>query len=346
MSRSSQGQDGSVAPTGGPVSVAVQRPALPLLWLDTSILIGASRRERGAAKGIDPRVGDLIDAVQEKLGAGKLLCLESDQVSEVEGHPSAEEIRLALRRLTWGVRALTAPEVEGEQVFRAMRAYLKGSAHIALPWSSFLELDPGVRSAAVQKDGWFITASHDMPDDERQEARRAKLAKLSDLEELRQKNMAAGRRFSEQLEIEQRGTWDTLVSLHGRFLAEYYSPNPDWLRISAGSPLLDALEQWRSLGGIPSDLPKFFASEHFLSLPHNHIRDRLLAEILTAPRPVSKSDSMDVSHMSVALPIATWIVTEKSLAHRVRQLKLDAHWGAEVYSLRTVQHLLETLTGL
>ncbi|NJM55806.1 MAG: hypothetical protein HC841_07875, partial [Verrucomicrobiae bacterium] len=80
------------------------------------------------------------------------------------------------------------------------------------------------------------------------------------------------------------------------------------------------------MGGqiLPGDLPKFFASEHFLSLPYNDIRDRLLAEILTARRPVLRSDSMDVSHMSLALPIATWIVTEKSLAHRVRQLKLDA----------------------
>lgn len=346
MPRSSQEQDPSVTLKGATVNVVVQRPALPLLWLDTSIVIGASRREREATKGVDPRIGELVDVVREKIGAGKLLCLESDQTSEVEGHPSVEDIRLVLRRLTWGVRVRPAPDVENEQVFRAMRAFLKGSTTIILPWRTFLHRDPGAQSADVQKDGWFVTAMREMPDDERQEARRAKLAKLSGLEELRQKNVASGRSLSEQLEVEQRATWEILVSLHQRFVAEYYSSSPDPLRIAAGSALLDALHQWRSLGGIPRDLPNFFTSEHFLALPYNHIRDRLLAEILTAPRPVTKSDSMDVSHMSVALPIATWIVTEKSLAHRVRHLKLNTKWGAEVYSLRTVHQLLEALRSL
>ena len=90
----------------------------------------------------------------------------------------------------------------------------------------------------------------------------------------------------------------------------------------------------------------FFQSQHFLALPCNDIPFRLDAQILTIDRPVEPGDAMDIQHMAAALPIATWVLTDKSLANRVRQLGLDRAWASTVYAQKTMDGLKAELEAL
>jgi len=326
-------------------SVIVERPETPLLWLDTSFLIALGRAEKDAERG-DRRVLELVDLIDAKRQEDKLVCVESDQAQEVGGHPQASRIRLRLRKLTYNIQLRARLDLDHSQVAEAMRAYLVGDHEIRLKRRVFFRGDPDATVQDVSKQGWFISVDMGMHPDLLARAKQAKERTHEDVEALRQKNRAEGTTYEQQLERERRGFLEGQRVILERLRAQLLSPEPDYMLVAAGSPLRDYLRTWAVLGGDPDQAMPFFLSEHFLALPCNDIPFRLYAQILTIDRPAEPGDAMDIQHMAAALPIATWVLTDKSLANRVRQLGLDRAWGSKVYALRTVDGLRAELEAL
>jgi len=55
----------------------------------------------------------------------------------------------------------------------------------------------------------------------------------------------------------------------------------------------------------------FFASGHFCELPVVKISSQLHAKLVTDDRPVESGDSMDVKHLSLAIPVAHFVLTDR-----------------------------------
>ncbi len=70
--------------SGMPVTVTLEKPALPTLWLDTSVVIKLTKIKRGEAlQPIEVERGTRLQKfVFDLVGAGKLLCPESDQAGK------------------------------------------------------------------------------------------------------------------------------------------------------------------------------------------------------------------------------------------------------------------------
>lgn len=62
--------------------------------------------------------------------------------------------------------------------------------------------------------------------------------------------------------------------------------------------------------------------------------------------PSQSGDSADIAHLSVVLPIATFIVTDKAMERRVKALGIDKECGAEVFSLNSSEELFSRLREL
>ena len=121
-----------------------------------------------------------------------------------------------------------------------------------------------------------------------------------------------------------------------------------WDYMGAIGPLLYR-RYWHDLGGQPSGwegVYRFFCSPYFSELPVPYINCRLGAELLTGNEPIAPGDAMDVDLLSVALPIAHYILADRRMEQRIRKLRLDEKCGAEVYSMSTIDGLFDRLEHL
>lgn len=107
---------------------------------------------------------------------------------------------------------------------------------------------------------------------------------------------------------------------------------------------------WETTGGEPSGLEglyNFFRSTYYRNLPTAKIASQLSADILTEKqRTVSPTDAMDIQLLSVAIPVAHYVFTDKNMENRVKRRKIDQEWGTQVFSVRTVKDLLMQLENL
>jgi hypothetical protein len=321
------------------VVVEVERPQLPLLWLDTSILIGIVRHETGN-RAADARLLGFLDRIIERQRAGTLLCLRSQQPQEVAGKRHAHRIRERLETLSYGVAIRHRPDCDRRQILAGMQAYLGGQSTITLAPSVFLEQDPDARVRSIAESPmWLWVDSEPHPEVLRQ-AEEAKRTTHAWLRQLQDECRAERRTFEQQLERERRGFLDGQLAQLDRVVRELASPNPDYSLLAAGVPLYRYVQDWCALGGEPRDFGSFFASDHYTALPCAQIPQQLFASLLVdRQRDIESGDSMDINHMTAALPVATWVVTDRFMASHLERLGLPQRWGATSHSIRSLPSL-------
>jgi hypothetical protein len=67
---------------------------------------------------------------------------------------------------------------------------------------------------------------------------------------------------------------------------------------------------------------------------------------LTGHEPIKSGDAGDIEHLSLVLPIASFVLTDNRMARRVHELGLDDKWGARVFSLSSTEQFLSALSAL
>lgn len=117
---------------------------------------------------------------------------------------------------------------------------------------------------------------------------------------------------------------------------------PSSLAVSYAPVFRSFAERHGKLGGRPPDwegVNKFFCSAHFSELPLPFISCRLNANLLTGNGPIAPGDPMDVELLSVALPVAHFVLADKRMELRIKQLGLDRKCRTAVYSMSTIDAL-------
>jgi hypothetical protein len=323
--------------------VRLERPRTPSIWIDSSIVIKLWKLRQG--EKIPPRdaerIGKLADLVGLKVRERKLLCLESHQREEFAGRAELDILE-EFRSLTFGVDLRSVLTVREFQTEVAMRAFLAGEREIAVPLRVFFDSPPENQIDQVIRNGWLITAM--APAAEELVARRAqtKAGLKVSLEQLRKKLVAEGVTFDAQVEEERKGYVRAAAALFEKAL----SPEPSFWDSLGVTALTVPLRSWTDLGGPIGQFGPFLASRYLHSMPLPRIETRLMASLVTSNEVIQTGDSNDVDHLALVLPVASFIVTDKAMERRVRELGFDKEWGAEVYSLSSSDALFAKLTTL
>lgn len=332
-------------------TIASEKPSLPTLWLDTSVVIKLTKIERGEAlQEVEVQRGTRLMNLVFDLGrAGKLLCPESDQEEEYAAERLDDKVNGMFARLSLGISLAHRQGVFDTQVFRGMEAYAKKSDTICLPASTYFHRDPVRRLHEARKER-FVVSVGPLKSPEVLGRRAQTKADIGEQwEKLRQKLRAKGQTYEQQLAVEQRGDGFGLFEALRKLSTDLVSGNYDfWNYMAAMGPLMYR-RYWREIGGEPPDWEgvfRFFASTYFSELPQPLISSRLTAELVTGNEPISASDPMDVDLLSVALPISHFILTDRRMELRVKKLKLGEKCGTRVYSMSTIDELFAQLESL
>jgi hypothetical protein len=332
-------------------TVAFEKPGLPMLWLDTSVVIKLTKIEKGEAlQKIEVQRGKrLHKVVFDLVRAGKLLCPESDQEEEYAAERLDDAVHSMFARLSLGISLTHRQGILDEQIFKGMSAYAREADAIFLPASAYFHGDPVRRLEEARRERFIVTVG---PWKSPQMLARRAQSKANigrQWEQLRQELLAKGQTYEQQLAVERRGEGLGLLESLRRFEADLLSGRPDfWNYMAATGPLMYR-HYWRKLGGQPPDWEgvfRFFASPYLSELPQPFISSRLTAELLTGNESIAPSDPMDVDLLSIALPVSHFVVTDRRMELRIKQLGLDVKYDTAVYSMASIDGLFAALEKL
>src|SRR5215472_1531045 len=329
-------------------TVKFEKPALPTLWLDTSVVIKLTKLEKGEAlQDIEvQRCKHLRSLVHDLTLSGKLLCPESDQEEEYAAERMDDDISGMFAGLSLGISLAHRQGIYDQHVFKGMEAYAKNLETIFLPSRTYFHGDPVRRLEEARRERFIVSiAPLKSPEILRRRAK-SKNNVSQGWERLRRELVARGQTYEAQLAVEQRGDAYAIYESVRKFETSLISSRPDFWGYMATAGPLHYRHYWLTLKGEPPDWKgvfRFFASSYFAELPIPYISSRLIAELLTGNESIAPSDPMDVDLLSVALPVADHVLTDRRMELRVKKLGLDAKCGTEVYSMSTIDTLFDRL---
>jgi hypothetical protein len=193
--------------------VKVEKPRLPTLWLDTSIIIKLTKVERGERLEqveVD-RLTRLRTLVQELVSAGKLIFPQSDQEEEYVAKRLDPEIHRDFLGLSLGITMQHRQGIFDWQAQLGMEAYVKSAETITVGVDAFFHGDP-VEELEHSRQRDFVIGGHPIRLPELLARRQAaNVQVLESWQQMRKEFVAIGRTYEEQLEAEKCGYAESLA---------------------------------------------------------------------------------------------------------------------------------------
>lgn len=123
--------------------VTSEKPSIPTLWLDTSVIIKLTKVERG--EGLQQveieRLTRLRDLVRELVPAGKLICPQADQEEEYVAKRLDREIYRDFLGLSLGINMRHRQGIFDWQAQLGMEAYTKKAGAINVSLYAYFHSD-------------------------------------------------------------------------------------------------------------------------------------------------------------------------------------------------------------
>jgi hypothetical protein len=235
--------------------------------------------------------------------------------------------------------------VHDSQVFIAMGAYVKGDAEIELPSDIYFHSDPIEKLRTVTQERVFMSV-HGLPPMLLAMNNETRKGMYTHSEALRCENKARNRTYSEQLVLEQRAFIDSMVDFSRSFRKRYMTGNVAPWEYFAYLGYESYFTEWKRLTNKFADwegLCNFFISDYFYSLPAQKISSQLHAKLVTDNRSIEPGDSMDVKHLSLTIPAAHFVLTDRKMANRISELEIDREWTTSVFCESTIEDLFAEL---
>jgi hypothetical protein len=332
--------------------VTSEKPAIPTLWLDTSVVIKLTKLGQGGAlQAVElerlTRLKELVEKLQEN---GRLLCPQADQEEEYAGGRLDKEIHGDFLALSFGIGLRHRQGIFDYQAQLGMKAYVQKEQTINIPLDAYFHGDP-VEELAIARGRLFVVGANPIKDPEILARRASAKAEVHRVwEDFRQEFFAEKRTYEQQLQAEQTGYADGLAQVVREFEDKIRSGvAPDFWELMRAEGFLMFRLYWNSLGGKPRGLEgayRFFCSSYFNNLPVPRIREQLAADLLTGNQTILTGDMMDVELLSIAIPVSHFVLTDKQMALRIKRRGIAKEWGAEVYSFSDIDALFEKLEAL
>lgn len=223
-----------------------------------------------------------------------------------------------------------------------------GGGRIELPGEIYFYDDPVAKLKTVTRQSVFVSV-HGLPPMLLRTNNESRREMHTQMEDLRQKNRARGRTYDEQFALEQRSFIDSMADFARSFKNKLFTGKFEFWEYFAAQGYERYFQEWHRLTGKFADwegLGVFFTSDDFYHLPIVRISSQLYAKLVTDSRPIEQGDSMDVKHLSMALPLAHFVLTDRKMANRIEELGINTEWNTKVFSESTIDNLFAELEKL
>ena len=327
--------------------IIAEKPSVPTLWVDTAVGIKLAKVQKGeVVQDIEKRRMVKLKELVVKLGRScRLLCPEGEQEWEYWGERLDDEVSRQFAALSRGIRMLPHQAVHDSQAFIAMGACVSGDVEFRLPSGIYFHTDPIQELRKISQQS-FLVSGYGLPPMLLEMGNEERKGMYKHSEELRCENIARHRTYIEQVALEQRAFVNAMVDFARSFRNRLPTGDVKPWEFLAAQGYEAYLRQWHRLTNKRADwdgLCKFLVSGYFFGLPVVKISSQLYARLVTDNRPIESGDSMDVKHLSLAIPVAHFVLTDRKMANRITELGIDREWNAAVFSESTIDDLFAEL---
>jgi hypothetical protein len=335
------------------VQYLVEKPPIPIVWLDTWVISNIAKAVVGEIKGDDAAVYLRLLRILEQLrDRVAVICPETGQAAELQTKgPSAEKAPGILTRVSGGVKTHFQHVID-QQVYRAMRGYVAKAETIQLPWPDVFIDDP---IAELREKRLLIRVDLGL-DDDRRDLIQQKQELRAQLEGIRLRNEqgkgSVQDRFSRQLDVELAGIADASVTAFVEHMAKVMSGTAtadDYLTaIGVFGLRMSALDRYsEEASGVRAGLEgllRFYYSPYYRSLPSTKIIAAMYGFKLTRPDEAAKTgDARDIEQIAAIMPYATYVVVDNAMRNVLTSQKLDKEHSVDLVK---VPDLIERLSPL
>jgi len=311
----------------GGLTLKVETSSVPLLALDTQVLIALGREAASPGSG-DVRATEFFKVAQDKVSKGRLLCFETNQREEYLGSNDSAAIAKASLALTRGVRCRHSHDVFKAELEVGMRAFLSGGMEIVIPMNARFDCNPD--DVAKGPKGRVHRSTVGLADPIAVLSRVQKPADVIALSNIKKAYSGL--------------TYDQALSRELRALAlRFYSGQ------ISDADANEYIDLWHAAGGSRVDVQRFaefLCSAYSMHIPKNEIGASIFADLMVDRKPIQTGDLHDSSHLATALPVARYVLTDANMKDRLRRRKLDRRWAVDVFSLRTLGTLSSEIRKL
>lgn len=333
------------------ISVSIDESPIPILWLDTSVIIRMTKVKIGERLDTeDPvRYLSLYEKIYSLVCNGKLICPIAEQGEEISYGRRLEkqcyELQLALSR---GVEFRHEESIRSIQRQKASHSFLRGEKDICLSYIDGFHEDPCIE---IQKTSGFIIGVFGKPGDRflSKEIESKKMT-YENLNLLKKSINKFDLTYLEQLEIEQLGLQQTVTRIANNwYKINLHHLEPTLKDMQQYQFLGRILIEWRQFSGKIGDIEgllTFLASDEYKILPHVDISSMLSAKLMVNDGKVASGDSMDIRQLSTKIPICKYIIADKKMRNIIHELDIDCKYNTHVFCMHDYVKVMDELDSI
>jgi hypothetical protein len=334
------------------VKVNIEKSPIPLVWIDTSILIKMAKLKSGERISEEEKqqIKYLYDSIIDKTKKKKMICPMADQYEEIEiGERLEKECRDVQLELSLGIKFIHRRGIEDFLISRFMKAYIDRDKEVNLTYKELFHRDPIKELDRALSQPFIIDVHIPLSKEILKKRKKAKKEILLELEYLRQEKLKAGVTFKKEREMEFEAYFSSLLELKKKFITNLFKGEWNIWDFLGAKSLLHYEKLWEIYKGQPSGLEGlslFFHSDYFKQIPTINVACNLRARLATSPNPIKSGDSLDIDQISTVLPFFNLIITDKAMKNHIRFLELQKIYNTEVLSIRDFNEIKNFLESL
>lgn len=317
---------------------------IPIIWLDTSIIIKIVKWKNNSLKNKSDlkTIPEIYKTIRKLVDSRKIICPIADQREEIYWN---DNLTLeVLSSLSKGIKFKFRLSIEKYQIQQFMKAYLEEPSEVIISYNHAFKRDP-IKELMEEKKYVILV---NMPKLESVHDIEQKKENLKNqIEDIRINAQKRKEKFEQRLGLEYEGCLNAILKLGSNSLKkitiqkDFSLENCDNLLA-----LAEPLSWWKHFNGEPNGLKgliKFYLSDVFKEIPIIEIKCKVLAKILTESTGVNVGDVMDIDQISAVLPYCNYLVVDRAMKHWLLKLNLDKKYKTNIFSMSNYASLLEIL---
>ena len=319
--------------------VRIQKNSIPIIYLDSCILIELARYASGQSSNAYKReIGELYDVLISLMRQKRILCPSGNQLQEMGVSKGREMAKNFLFRFT-NAELYNPCLVEETEMDLGYQAYIARTNSLDFNCSLVLK---------EKRSSDFPFVVHVSPIYSRDQLEKLKQEKLNGIAILNEmkKNGSIAANYETQLKNELESDFyfflRSMENYNNSFeafvrysdqLAMVYKRTGIYVEDLSDSRILDAVDKHN----------RFLLSEYHHKLPYKWIEAVLWTHRMQRPNKIVQGDNMDTVWAAAYLPFVDYVVTDNAFCALLKQSDLAELYKAKVYCFKTLDSLLEDL---
>jgi hypothetical protein len=329
------------------MDIKVSKCSIPIIWLDTSVIIKMALWKLGRPlnKTERERIPELYGLVYKLVREKKLICPFGDQGDEIwVGQDACKRVATDL---SLGIKFRHRLGIQELQTQRVMKAFINKKNKVEFPYTDAFYRDP---AEEIKKVGSFIITANTGRLEPIEKTKERIAAIHKEWEDIRIESQKHKENFEYRLNLEYQGHLRGILELARPFLDKIKQgivPTvDDFMCVEyLGLPLA----WWERYEGRPPGIEGvigFYQSDTFKVIPTMEIACTLLAEILTQSTRIESGDSMDIQQLAAVSPYCQMLITDNKMKNRFKKLGLDNKYQVVIFALSDYEEIKTFLRNI